>query len=134
MERELDRIVYVDDDPDILTLIQAVFDMTGRYHLCAFSNGHDALKQLRQLNPQMILLDVMMPKMDGITLCEKIRAMSGFEEIPILFVTANIPVQGDAYRKTGANGVISKPFSPASLPATIEKFWQSWDVNHGATA
>ena len=126
MSTELKRVIYVDDDPDILKLAELSFKMEGKYELSLFKSGCEVLKRIEAMDPQMILLDVMMPEMDGITLCKKLRLIPGFESKPIFFVTAKVQMQDDDfYRQSGADGVIQKPFSLFDLPEKIGQFWQS---------
>ncbi|MBE9516821.1 MAG: response regulator, partial [Proteobacteria bacterium] len=88
------------------------------------SSGKEALESVRDFDPDLVLLDVMMPGMDGPTTLKAMKSTEGLTELPIIFVTAKVQPQEIAeYRKMGAIDVIPKPFDPMSLANSIRKVW-----------
>ena len=115
------RVLAVDDDPTILRLLQVNLEMEGHDVLTA-ENGQSALEVIRAERPQVVLLDVMMPEMDGFQVCEAVRADPDIADTPIVFVSARAQ-QADLDRgyASGADGYITKPFDPLDLIETIER-------------
>jgi two-component system OmpR family response regulator len=92
-------------------------------------SGADALAELPGFEPDIVLLDVMMPGMDGPDTFRAIRKLDGYENVPIIFMTAKIMEKDrDHYRALGAAGVIAKPFDPMTLSDQIREIW---DQQHG---
>ena len=115
------RVLAVDDDPTILRLLQVNLEMEGHEVLTA-EDGHSALAVIRAERPDVVLLDVMMPEMDGFQVCESVRADPDIADTPIVFVSARAQ-QADLDRgyASGADGYITKPFDPVDLVETIER-------------
>jgi DNA-binding response OmpR family regulator len=111
------KILIVDDEPDILELVQTRLEMAG-YETIAAESGEDALKSFFTARPDLALLDLEMPGMDGFELCERIRQMS---DVPIIFLTA---FGSESHRvkglQVGADDYIVKPFSKNELVARVE--------------
>ena len=113
------KILLVDDEPDILEIVGFHLLKEG-FQLFKASNGLEAVEKTKTLKPHLILLDIMMPKMDGIEACEKIRALKGFENILIAFFTA----RGEDYSQmagfdAGADDYITKPVKPKVLVSKV---------------
>ena len=115
------RILYIEDDASIRTVTTMSLRTIGGFHVTDFSNGPDALLFAKESIPDLILLDVMMPEMDGPTTLKHLRTLEGFSEIPAVFFTAKNPSTHDDLLKdhTGVTQVISKPFDPILLPQQI---------------
>ena len=115
-------ILYVEDNPDNRTLVRRIL-LAEDYALLEAINAADALKVLQKKRPDLILMDINMPDMDGYTLTAKIRAMPGFERIPILALTANV-MRGDKEKtlEAGCDGYIQKPLDIDQLIREVEKF------------
>lgn len=114
------RIMAVDDDPDVLGSLGRVLDFEG-YEKRLASSGPEALRIISEFNPEMLILDIIMPGMDGIDVCRALRSDPNFVALPILFLTAkhttNDVVDGlDA----GADDYIIKPFEVSELTARIK--------------
>lgn len=120
MEQRPLRVLYVDDDTDIRTIVKITLDGTPDIELQTAASGSDGLVLAQQYHPDLVLLDVMMPGMDGPTTLQHLRAMPGFAETPVAFVTAKVqPAEVNALLLAGAAAVISKPFNPARLAEQI---------------
>lgn len=113
------RILIVDDEEDIIELLKYNLEKEG-YRVETAIDGIEALKKADQFNPHLILLDVMMPNMDGVEVCEKIRANPKFSNTLIAFLTArNEAFMQIAALDTGGDDFISKPIKPNVLKSRI---------------
>jgi DNA-binding response OmpR family regulator len=109
-------VLIADDDPQILRLVTRNLQLEG-YQVISASNGQDALEQIEKQVPDIILLDIMMPKMDGFTVCQRVRE---FSAVPIIMITARGQDQ-DKVRglDLGADDYLTKPFSVDELLARV---------------
>ena len=122
---ELERVVFVEDDPDITELIDIALNTIGGMSAIGFSSGHTAINEAAAHAPQVILLDVMMPDIDGPETLKELRKLSDFEQVPAIFLTAKVhPNEIQRLRDLGADGVISKPFDPMTLADKLRAIWQ----------
>jgi two-component system cell cycle response regulator DivK len=115
-------ILYIEDNVDNRTLIRRILTAEG-YELKEAANAAEALTTLNLMHPDLILMDINMPDVDGYTLTAQIRAMSGFESVPIVALTANV-MRGDRERslEAGCDGYIQKPIDIDILPQQIERY------------
>jgi two-component system OmpR family response regulator len=122
----LERILYVEDEPDIQAVAKLALEMVGGYQVKICSSGQEALDALGGFEPDLILLDVMMPGMDGPTTLQNLRADPVTAGIPVIFLTAKVqPSEVARYQALGALNVIAKPFDPMTLAAEIRQIWES---------
>ncbi len=120
MNEDKIRILLVDDEPDILEFLSYNLQREGYQVLCA-KNGHEAVETVKQQQPDMILLDIMMPDMDGIETCREIREIEGARDILIAFLTARSEDYSQiAGFEVGADDFISKPVRPRVLISRIK--------------
>ena len=127
------HILCIDDEEDILDVVQLCLSFDGGFSVSLCKSGAEALDFLDQERPDVILLDVMMPRMDGPATLEAIRSIETARDIPIIFMTAR--VQGsevEHYLKLGAIGVVPKPFDPVTLASEIRKALGVWAESAGA--
>jgi two-component system cell cycle response regulator DivK len=115
-------ILYIEDNPDNRLLVKRIL-LSEDYTLLEAKDAVDALNILKDAHPDLILMDINMPDMDGYTLTAKIKSMPGFERIPILAVTANV-MRGDKEKtlEAGCDGYIQKPLDIDQLTREIERF------------
>ena len=114
------KILLVDDEPDILEIVGYNLKNEG-YLVYTASNGVDALKSAKKITPNLILLDIMMPEMDGIEACEKIRAIKSLENTLIAFLTARSEDYSQvAGFEAGADDYITKPIKPKVLVSKVK--------------
>ena len=115
-------ILYIEDNPDNRLLVKRIL-VSEDYALLEAKDGNDALNVLKSVHPDLILMDINMPDMDGYTLTAKIKSLPGFERVPILAVTANV-MRGDKEKtlEAGCDGYIQKPLDIDQLTREIEKF------------
>ena len=122
----LSRLLYVEDDDDIREIAQLALEMVGGFTVLLCASGEQALLQAPAFAPQLILLDVMMPGMDGPSTLLALREHCELAHIPIAFMTAKIqPQEIAAYKAMGALDVIAKPFDPMLLPSQVTAIWQA---------
>jgi len=121
---ELRKILYVEDDDDIRAVTVMALEMLGDFVVEACASGADAVGKAGAFAPDLLLLDVMMPGMDGPETLARLRATPGFEEVPAVFFTAKAqPDEVKRLRAAGARDVLAKPFDPARLPAELHRIW-----------
>ena len=116
--KSLDRLLIVDDVPDNLFLVRTILEEEG-YEIITSSNGHDALKIIESEPPDLVLLDVMMPLMDGYEVTRRIRAMKDLPFIPILLITAYDRANAVKGLDLGADEFIRKPIEADELLARV---------------
>lgn len=118
----IERVLLVDDDPRIRKIAQISLEGVGKWKVTLVSSGFEAIDAAVKEHPDVILLDVMMPEMDGPTTLAKIREIAEIASIPVIFFTAKVQKQElDSYLALGAAGIISKPFDPMKLPTEIQE-------------
>ncbi len=124
MEPKGKRILIADDEPDILEIVSYNLKKEG-YEIYTAKDGDDALHKLKQVTPDLILLDVMMPKKTGIQVCEILRANPSFDNTFIIFLTALSDETSHLKGlETGADDYISKPISPRILTSRINALFR----------
>lgn len=125
MADKLTRILYVEDEPDIQVVARLALETLGGFTVKICSSGSEALGCAPDFQPQLILLDVMMPGMDGTTTLSKLRELPQFAATPIIFMTAKVqPGEVAGYKKIGAIDVIPKPFDPMTLSSQVQAIWE----------
>ena len=116
------KILFIEDEVDIVTLMQARLVSQGYQMLSAF-DGEEGLKMVQEEKPDLILLDKIMPKMDGLEVCQRLKSDPKTKDIPIIIVSASggkdLPERCQAAR---ADDLIIKPFEPEELLSKIKKF------------
>lgn len=125
MADKLTRILYVEDEPDIQTVARLALETLGGFTVEICSSGSEALEKIAAFRPQLILLDVMMPGMDGPTTLGKLRELPPFAATPVVFMTAKVqPSEVAGYKQIGAVDVIPKPFDPMTLSGQVQAVWE----------
>jgi CheY-like chemotaxis protein len=120
----LTRILYVEDEPDIQAVARLALEAVGGFTVAICNSGPEALDSVGAFGPDLILLDVMMPGMDGPSTLKALQALPQAATIPVIFMTAKVQPQERAhYQELGAVGVIPKPFDPMTLSTTIRTLW-----------
>lgn len=131
MKKKDITILLVDDEPDILEIVRYNLNSEG-YTVETAENGLEAIAQAKKLRPQLIIMDVMMPKMDGIEACEKIRNIPELSETVITFLTA----RGEDYSQmagfeAGADDYITKPIKPKVLVSKVKALLRRFKEEEG---
>jgi CheY-like chemotaxis protein len=100
--------------------------LDGRINVLTSDGGERALLKMRMEHPDLVVLDVMMPGMDGPTLLKRMRQDPGLAQIPVIFMTAKAsPEEAQRFRELSAIGVIAKPFDPMALGAQVRALWEA---------
>ena len=114
------RILFIDDDPGIQAVAGLALERVGGFQVRICGSGKEALNAAPEFMPDIVLLDVTMPEMDGIETLQKLRKIPQTSDIPIVFLTANTqPDDITRYKELGAINVIAKPFDPMKLSETV---------------
>ncbi len=122
----LRRILFVEDDPDIRMVGKMALEAIGGFTVLACGSGSEALSRLGEFAPDLILLDVMMPGMDGPATLAALRESPAGRGLPVVFMTSRVQAQEvAAYREMGAADVIPKPFDPMALSEQVQSVWDS---------
>lgn len=120
----LQRVLYVEDEPDIRAVARLALEAVGGLTVNACASGEEALREAPAFAPELILLDVMMPGMDGPGTLRALRARPALAHVPVVFMTAKVqPQEVAAYIALGALGVIAKPFDPMALAQQVRELW-----------
>lgn len=126
MDRALRRILYVEDEPDIRTIVRIALERVGGFEVTECASGLEALALAPTANADLVLLDVMMPIMDGMATLRGLRAFPATAATPVVFITAKVqPAEIARYKAAGAADVICKPFAPMDLPGAIRGIWDA---------
>ena len=124
MSDELKRITYVEDEPDIRAVAELALTQLGGFELDICVDGPDALRKTPEFRPDLILLDVMMPGMDGTETLARLREVPELAETPVVFMTAKAQRHEiAAFLELGALSVIPKPFDPMTLSSELRDIW-----------
>ncbi len=121
----LSTVLHVDDDEDIRDIAKVALETIGGLSLLQCSSGKEALKVLEGFTPDLIVLDSMMPEMNGEQTLLEIRKMSGAANVPVVFVTAKVHESARAnFLQLGAIAVVVKPFDPLTLADELRAIWK----------
>lgn len=124
MTQLLERILYVEDDPDIQQIAMMVLETIAGFTVQACSSGIDAVAKAVAFKPDLMLLDVMMPGMDGPETLRELRKFPELADTPTVFMTAKVqPQEVQEYLGMGALAVIAKPFDPMTLADELRSIW-----------
>ena len=121
----LNKILYVEDEPDIQAVAQLALETVGGFTVKVCSSGEEALREAEAFAPDMVLLDVMMPGMNGPDTLRMLRDKPSLAEVPVAFMTAKVqPSEIAEFKSLGARDVIPKPFDPMQLADQVRSIWE----------
>jgi two-component system OmpR family response regulator len=121
----LNRVLLVEDDPDIQAMVAFALEKVGGLRVAACASGPEAIAKAPEFLPEIVLLDVMLPGMDGPATLRALRDLPQTAATPIVFMTARVqPHELEAYRKAGACDILVKPFDPTRLPGLLRAIWR----------
>ena len=124
MTQTLNSILMVEDEPDIQTIAKLSLESVGGFNVEICSSGQEAVDKAARVDPDLILLDVMMPGMDGPTTLQELKKIPELSGTPVIFMTAKVqPQEVRQYKELGAIDVIAKPFDPMTLSDNIRSIW-----------
>jgi two-component system, OmpR family, response regulator len=122
--RPLNRICYVEDDEDIQRIVRMSLERVGKMTVAVVSDPTQAIAAMTEFRPDLVMLDWMMPVMDGPTLFRQMKLRPETSALPVVFITAKAAQRDlDELKALGAVGTISKPFSPKDLPDQLRAIW-----------
>lgn len=122
--RPLQKILYVEDDEDIQRIVRMSLERVGKLTIEIVSNSAEAIDAMKSFQPDLVMLDWMMPGMDGPALFRKMKEDAAVAHLPVVFITAKASQRElDELINLGAKGTISKPFSPKDLPDQLRTLW-----------
>ncbi|WP_426194386.1 response regulator [Massilia sp. DWR3-1-1] len=122
---DLHSILYVEDDLHVRTTAKLVLEVIGNFSVRECSSGQQALQAAEDFHPDLILLDVMMPELDGLATLKALRLLPHMADTPALFVTGlTMPEDLARYVGVGAIGVIAKPLVPLRLAGQVSQLWE----------
>lgn len=125
----LQRILYVEDEPDIQAVVRLALEQLGGFEVELCSSGGEALERAAAWRPDLILLDVMLPEMDGPETLRRLREQPATRDIPVVFMTARVQSRElEQFRSLGVLSLIPKPFDPMTLADQIRAIWSEADV------
>jgi CheY-like chemotaxis protein len=121
----LNRILFVEDEPDIQVVAKLALEAVGGFEVEICNSGQEALAKAPGFAPDLIVLDMMMPGMDGISTLKALREVPPVATTPVVFMTAKVqPHEIASYKEAGALDVIAKPFDPMTLSSSIMEIWK----------
>jgi two-component system, OmpR family, response regulator len=124
--RELRSILHVDDEPDIREVVQLSLALMDGWSVQSVASGREAFAVLRHAAPDLVLLDYMMPEMDGTAILAALQADPATRHIPVVFMTAkSMPAEVAKLVASGAAAVIAKPFDPMALGPRLLDIWHA---------
>lgn len=125
---ELTHVACIEDDRSIRMIIELALSEIGNLKVSLFPSGQEALEKISTHAPQMIVLDMMMPDMDGLETLARLRKLPETSNTPAIFMTAKAqPAEIDLYRKMGAIDVVVKPFNPMTLAESLKEIWHNYN-------
>ena len=124
--RPLQRILHIEDEEDIRTIAKLTLEALGGFTVESCGSGPEAIAAAPHFKPDMILLDVMMPGMDGPMTLAELRKLPGTQRTPVIFMTAKAqPHEIVKFRELGAVDVVTKPFDPQVLCEHLAAIWRN---------
>ena len=124
--KPLERICYVEDDEDIQRIVRMSLERVGKMKVEIVGDPLVAIDAIVGFKPDLVMLDWMMPGMDGPTLFKQMQENPQTKDLPVVFMTAKAtPTELEELRALGALGAISKPFSPKDLPEQLRALWNT---------
>ena len=122
----LNRICYVEVDEDIQRIVRMSLERVGKMTVEVVSDPMVAIERMTAFKPDLVMLDWMMPGMDGPTLFRKMRETPATKNLPVVFITAKASQREQSeLQAIGAAGTILKPFSPKDLPGQLRAIWDA---------
>jgi CheY-like chemotaxis protein len=115
------RALIIDDDPDLVSLIRRTLEFTAGWEVHTALSGSAGIALARSASPDVILVDVMMPEMDGYEVCRRLKADVATAAVPVVLLTARRDLDEELLAGTGAAGVLFKPFQPQDLARQVRE-------------
>jgi CheY-like chemotaxis protein len=124
----LQRILIADDEPDILEISRIALETVGGFEVSVCSSGRTLLERLTEFEPDIVIVDVLMPDMTGPEVFKEIRRRPEYDKIPVVYLTGVIQEgELESLLESGVSDVILKPFDPMTLADRINRIWEGVD-------
>lgn len=131
----LRKILLVDDDADIRTICTLSLETIGGYDVQTCINGREALDCISSFDPDLVVLDVMMPELDGPSTLARLKEDGVTGNVPVVFLTARSGPEDTArFLEMGARAVVPKPFDPVALPGVLRSIYEGGPDGHAGAA
>jgi len=125
INKELKKIIYVDDDPDLRRIVKFSLETLGNYQVQVYCDGKEFLSEVVSIKPDLIMIDVIMPIIDGPAAVQKLRKIPEVKDIPVIFLTSKYnPRDIEQFNALGVPYLIKKPFDPSVLHQQVLEIWQ----------
>ena len=122
-KKDLLKVLLIEDDPDTQIVVKAVLEDMNNLDVVVCSSGQEGLRKIHEFKPDLVLLDIRLPDIDGMETLRALRGQPETAEVPVIFMTAHPPKMSE-YRELGVLHVIAKPFDPIVLSLAIESVWK----------
>lgn len=123
--KELQRILHVEDEADIRAVAKLALEKVGGFVVKSCASGEEALKEAEDFGPDLLLLDVMMPGMDGPATLKALWEKPSLADVPAIFMTAKVQsAELDQFKSMGVDAIIAKPFDPMTLAEQLSAIWK----------
>jgi two-component system, OmpR family, response regulator len=133
--RKIQSVIYVDDDPDICEVVKTTLCMMANLRVYTAASGERAIELALEIVPDLVLMDIMMPGLDGPSTLKRLRGNAALAHIPVIFMTAKLlPAEVAQFLGLGAIGVIGKPFDPLKLCDELFALWSKAGMERAAQA
>lgn len=130
MTESLTTVIFVEDEPDIQEVARLALQDVGGLEVRTCDSGAEALAAAEEAPPDLVLLDVMMPGMDGLATLAALQSNPRTRDIPVIFVSAKVqPGEIESYLQNGVIGVIPKPFDPMTLAEQVRDLWRKAQID-----
>ncbi len=116
------RALVIDDDPDLLQLVRRTLEFTAGWDVATAGSGAAGFELARRTPPSVIVVDVMMPEMDGYEVCRRLKADPATARVPVVLLTARRDLNAQRVAESGAAGVVFKPFQPEELARQVRAY------------
>jgi DNA-binding response OmpR family regulator len=122
--RALQRVLYVEDDEDVELIVRLALERIGGMTFRHCGDSEAAIEAMLSFGPDLVILDWMMPAVDGVEVFQRMQAVPALAELPVVFLTAKVHWRETDYlKKLGVVGVIAKPFSAQDLSDNLRRIW-----------
>ncbi|TLX59014.1 hypothetical protein DN826_03590 [Stutzerimonas nosocomialis] len=123
--KQLKRILHVEDVPSIQVVTRVALERIGGFEVLSCLSAREALARVEDFAPDLVLLDMMLPEMDGVELLRQLGQRIDLTQVPVVFLTGTVDQERlDELRQLGARDVLAKPFDPMQLSARLQDIWK----------
>ncbi len=123
--KQLKRILHVEDVPSIQVVTRIALEKIGGFEVLSCLSAREALERVEDFEPDLVLLDMMLPEMDGVELLRQLGQRVDLTQVPVVFLTGTVDQERlDELRQLGACDVLAKPFDPMQLSARLQDIWK----------